>query len=106
MPGTLGKALERSNRIMAEDLLREAGYMLPQSGNVYTLLEEMRVHAAEPGFPADALELLLSSLEFNEPINKKEEEIMEKWKCYIGTSLRHLYHCCFHFSAFSISMGL
>ncbi|MBO4470980.1 MAG: 4Fe-4S binding protein [Clostridia bacterium] len=83
LPGKLGKALERSNRIMAEDLLREAGYMLPQSGNVHALLEEMRVHAAEPGFPADALELLLSSLEFNEPINKKEEEIMEKWKCSV-----------------------
>ena len=34
----LGKALEKSNRLMAEDLLREAGYMLPQSGNTHKFL--------------------------------------------------------------------
>ena len=83
LPGKLGKALERSNRIMAEDLLREAGYMLPQSGNVRILLEEMRRYAQEPGFPSEALELLLSSLEFNESVNQKEEETMEKWKCSV-----------------------
>ena len=80
LPGKLGKALERSNRIMAEDLLREAGYMLPQSGNVRILLEEMRRYAQEPGFPSEALELLLSSLEFNESVNQKEEET---WKCSV-----------------------
>ena len=26
--------------------------------------------------------------------------------CNVSTSLRHLNHCCFHFSAFSMSMGL
>ena len=83
LPGKLGKALERSNRIMAEDLLREAGYMLPQSGNVRILLEEMRRYAQEPSFPSEALELLLSSLEFNESVNQKEEETMEKWKCSV-----------------------
>ena len=83
LPGTLAKALERSNRIMAEDLLREAGYMLPQSCNVHALLEEMRSHTQEPGFPADALEYLLSSIEFNEPTEKKEEGTMEKWKCSV-----------------------
>ena len=83
LPGKLAKALERSNRIMAEDLLREAGYMLPQSGNVRILLEEMRRYAQEPGFPSEALELLLSSLEFNESVNQKEEETLEKWKCSV-----------------------
>ncbi len=83
LPGKLAKALERSNRIMAEDLLREAGYMLPQSGNVRILLEEMRRYTQEPGFPSEALELLLSSLEFNESVNQKEEETMEKWKCSV-----------------------
>src|SRR5690554_272308 len=33
LPGNLAKAIEKSNRIMAEDILREAGYMLPQSQN-------------------------------------------------------------------------
>ena len=34
-------ALERSNRLMAEDLYREAGYMLPQSRNTHELLMSM-----------------------------------------------------------------
>jgi hypothetical protein len=33
LPGRLAAAIEKSGRIMAEDLIREAGYMLPQSGN-------------------------------------------------------------------------
>jgi hypothetical protein len=31
LPGKLAKAIEKSNRIMAEDIIRESGYMLPQS---------------------------------------------------------------------------
>ena len=83
LPGPLAKAAEKSNRIMAEDLLREAGYMLPQSGNARKMLEEMLSCAKEPGFPADALELLLRTVAFNEPTEKKEEETMEKWKCSV-----------------------
>ena len=60
LPGPLAEAIERSSRIMAEDLLREAGYMLPQSGNTRALLEEMRSLAGEPGFPAEAVEQLLA----------------------------------------------
>ncbi len=33
LPGTLAKAAEKTSRIMAKDLLRESGFMLPQSGN-------------------------------------------------------------------------
>ena len=83
LPGRLAEALERSNRIMAEDLLREAGYMLPQSGHVRALLEEMRFHIQEPGFPADALDCLLSSIEFNESAKREEDATMEKWKCSV-----------------------
>ena len=57
--GPLAEAAEKSCRIMAEDLLRESGYMLPQSGNVYRFLKEAAAHAQEPDFPADAVELLL-----------------------------------------------
>ena len=78
LPGPLAKALEKSNRIMAEDLLRESGYMLPQSRNTYQLLKEMRAHAQEPGFPAEALELLLSSIAFQET-----EEEKQVWKCSV-----------------------
>ena len=33
-------AVAESNRLMAEDLIRESGYMIPQSGNVHKLLKE------------------------------------------------------------------
>jgi hypothetical protein len=51
---------------MAEDLLREAGYMLPQSGNARALLETAMTFENEPGFPKAAAELLLNTLQFNE----------------------------------------
>lgn len=63
IPGVLGAALEKSNRLMAEDLCREAGYMLPQSGNARAFLESIRDY---PDIPADAVSRLLSSLSFNE----------------------------------------
>ena len=47
LPGPLAEAIRKSNRIMAEDLLRESGYMLPQSGNAHALLEEMISHSQE-----------------------------------------------------------
>ena len=87
LPGPLAKAVETSNRIMAEDLLREAGYMLPQSGNTRRLLEEMLADAGEPGFPAEAVQKLLASVSFNEPAenkeDKKEEKTVETWKCSV-----------------------
>ena len=83
LPGPLAEAIRKSERIMAEDLLREAGYMLPQSGNTRGLLEEMRSLADEPGFPADAVEQLLAAISFNEPKTKKEETTMETWKCSV-----------------------
>jgi len=84
LPGKLARAMERSNRIMAEDLLREAGYMLPQSGNTRALLEGLlKDYKNEPGFPVGAVETLLERLRFNEPREIKEEEKMEVWKCSV-----------------------
>ena len=37
----LSTAISKSNRLMAEDLLRESGYMLPQSNNVKDLLSSL-----------------------------------------------------------------
>ncbi len=59
-------AINRSNRLMAEDLVRESGYMLPQSGNVRSLLEEMLASNHGPDFPEDAVRELLKLLRFNE----------------------------------------
>jgi len=74
LPGRLAKAVERSNRIMAEDLLREAGYMLPQSANTRAFLRSV---ADTPA--GDAARALLERIAFNEG----EEKTMEKWKCSI-----------------------
>ena len=73
LPGLLAKAVERSCRIMAEDLLRESGYMLPQSANTFRLLVDMADRVQEPGFPVKALELLLTTVQFHEPPEEKSE---------------------------------
>ncbi|MDR2203520.1 MAG: 4Fe-4S ferredoxin [Nitrososphaerota archaeon] len=56
------KAIAKSNRCMAEDILREAGYMLPQSTKVRKLIEIL-IENAPAGFPKDAAELLLNKLQ-------------------------------------------
>jgi Fe-S-cluster-containing hydrogenase component 2 len=59
LPGKLAAALEKSNRLMAEDIVREAGYMLPQSGNarrfLKSLLEAPRVRASRKKPPKSFL---------------------------------------------------
>lgn len=63
MPGILSAAVERSNRLMAEDLCREAGYMLPQSRQTKAFLEHIREY---PDIPQDVVEMLLETIEFHE----------------------------------------
>ena len=73
LPGPLAKALERSNRIMSEDLLRESGYMLPQSGEVFQVLVDMADRVQEPGFPVKDLELLLRTISFHDPAEQNAD---------------------------------
>ena len=80
LPDKLAVAIEKSNHIMAEDLIREAGYMLPQSGNVRAFLQTLLQEHTEEGFPREAAQTLLDTLNFNE---KTEETNMEKWKCTV-----------------------
>lgn len=80
LPGKLAAAMEKSNRIMAEDIIREAGYMLPQSGNAHAFLKEQLAKAQGEGFPKEAAEKLLALLK---PNDKMEENNMEKWKCSV-----------------------
>ncbi|NLG38225.1 MAG: 4Fe-4S binding protein, partial [Clostridiales bacterium] len=47
LSGKLAKAIEKSNRVMAEDIIREAGYMLPQSQNARDLLQSLLDHNSE-----------------------------------------------------------
>ena len=61
LPDPLSVAVEKSCRLMAEDICREAGYMLPQSPNSKAFLESIRDY---PGIPADVVESLLQSISF------------------------------------------
>ena len=56
----LGAAIEKSCRLMAEDLVREAGYMLPQSANTKAFLENIRTIE---NIPVDIVDKLLKTLE-------------------------------------------
>ena len=50
---------------MAEDLLRESGFLLPQSINVQEFLQSLLKKDQEEGFPKEAVEKLLSLLKTN-----------------------------------------
>jgi rubrerythrin/Fe-S-cluster-containing dehydrogenase component len=55
------EAISKSNRLMAEDLLRESRFMLPQSDEVRSLLESMTQNPPKD-FPLEAAEKLLKKL--------------------------------------------
>ena len=57
------EAVAMSNRIMAEDLLREAGFMLPQSDEALTLLKSLAAYEKSDSFPKEAAEKLIQKLE-------------------------------------------
>ena len=61
---TLMKAVRRSERLMGEDLIRETGYLLPQSGEVRRMLETFVADPPE-GFPVEAARELLRTMRFN-----------------------------------------
>ena len=75
-------AISKSVRLVNEDLLREAGYMLPQSGNTHALLRNWTENPPSAEFPVEAAEELLKLIACNDP-EKGEEEKMSKWKCKV-----------------------
>ena len=77
LPGALSAAVKKSSRLMAEDLCRESGFMLPQSENARNFLEQIKNY---PDVPIEIVERLLSTISFNE---KPREENMEKWECSV-----------------------
>lgn len=76
----LACAIEKSNRIMAEDILREAGYMLPQSANVQGFLRSLQNEAKSEDFPREVLESLLTLIVPNEAVVPSS---VEKWECSV-----------------------
>ena len=75
-------AMAKSVRLVNEDLLREAGYMLPQSRNAHELLEDWISAPPSPDFPIAAAKELLERIPCNEPL-KGENKTMSKWKCTV-----------------------
>lgn len=59
-------ALAKSARLVNEDIMRESGYMLPQSKNTKDLLEGWVNDPPAAGFPVDAAKELLKLIKFNE----------------------------------------
>ena len=77
----LMKAVAKSERLVAEDIMREAGYMLPQSNNAHELLEEL-IAKSPDGFPVETAKKLLNMIPNNEN-EKKEVKAMKKWACSV-----------------------
>lgn len=97
LPGKLAGALEKSNRIMAEDINREAGYMLPQSQNTKDFLYALLEGEQPEGFPKEAAQKLLSILNENN-IKTQEDQKMAKYRCTIcgyvyGGTMTDDYKC-------------
>ncbi len=58
----LARAISKSNRVMAEDLLREAGYMLPQSQNVKSFLQSLLDTPQPNDFPIEVVKKLMEKI--------------------------------------------
>ena len=70
LSGKLAAAIEKSSHIMAEDILREAGYMLPQSSNAMDFLRSLPSDKQLQDVPVNIIEKLLDMLQNN---NKREK---------------------------------
>lgn len=77
----LMKAVAKSERLVAEDIMRETGYMLPQSNNAHELLEEL-IAKSPDRFPVETAKKLLNMIPNNEN-EKKEVKAMKKWVCSV-----------------------
>ena len=84
----LMRAVEMSSRLMAEDVLRESGYMLPQSANAQNLLIDM-MNDGPKSFPRETVKEILEKIPCNEPGPLKELKSIH-YKCgYCGTIFEH-----------------
>jgi rubrerythrin/NAD-dependent dihydropyrimidine dehydrogenase PreA subunit len=97
LAGKLAIALEKSNRIMAEDINREAGYMIAQSQNTKDFLHALLDGEQPEGFPAKAAQKLLAILNENNTKVQEDQE-MAKHRCSIcgyvyGGELTDDYKC-------------
>lgn len=66
LPGRLAEAFEKSDHLMGEDIMREAGYMLPQSENAVAFLESLLEKEQPEGFPEETVKAALSRMKKGE----------------------------------------
>lgn len=59
-------AVAKASRLINEDLLRESGYMLPQSGNAHALLQAWIENPPSAAFPVEAVKKLLAMIPNND----------------------------------------
>ena len=78
----LAEGVRRSTRLVSEDILREAGYMLPQSGNTHELLEKL-IANPPAGFPVEAAKRALELMPDNDVVKESEDNNMANK--YAGT---------------------
>ena len=76
----LMRAVAKAERLVAEDLMREAGFMLPQSGNTHDLLQKLIDEPPTAQFPIDAAKKLYGMIPNNDIGEKKT---MKRYKCTV-----------------------
>ena len=89
-------AIARSSRLSAEDILREAGYMLAQSSNAHKLLEELIDDPPNAGFPIATAQELLDAIPCNDGTWEKRKK---------GNSGKRRYRCTLCFTEFEVDEG-
>ena len=84
-------AIAKSERLIAEDLLREAGYMLPQSANTHALLEDLIKNPPSESFPAETAKKILAMIPNNETDKEIKTEPEGETKMSFNEVLQHKY---------------
>jgi len=59
-------AVYKSERLMGEDIIREAGFMIPQSANAHEVLQELIDNPPTSDFPADTAKAIMEKIPNNE----------------------------------------
>jgi len=77
----LADAIKMSNRIMAEDLLREAGFMLPQCDTVSSLLMTLTTNNVPNDFPIETAKKLKQLIDQHNEL--MEDTKLKKYRCTI-----------------------
>lgn len=94
--GRLAAAFARATRLVAEDLLRESGYMLPQSGNAHDLLRALVAAPPSDDSPVAAAERLLELIPENDAPDDAPAE---------NAPVKRTYRCLMCGAIFDVAEG-